>query len=837
MPIPVVTANADVVLNYSASAQNVALGASATESPTQWQWDMLSVPPGSTANVGTNGDFTNGIATIQNPSFDTDPGVEGSYVLQARAMNATGWSDPEADAEGGQQIAVVKTQKLAVAVPGDHQRDWGNPYLVPTLKALETAVTQPTSQGVRITAVNDQVSVNRTQGSATFAAIDANLTKTVSIPYTGKYRLRLDSGFFGTGFSGFINGRWRINIDSGAQFVGGDPTLANYGWDVAVNVASDSRFFSFEEEVELTAGDHQFSIEWARINTGGGGLLNVTTTVNHRLSLELISGSGVGGEVVASEDRTTSSDVITGASFADVTYSAAALLVQVVVTEGEEVVVEFVGQGRSNAGAFSRPRFRILHVEGAVGVGIDPIVNSIDTADYQTTTIVGRTGPLQTGTHTFKLQAIIDAGADYVLNKASLICRQARGGIVPIQQDGVTKLTKHVAQNYIGAEVVDNGGVADISLPAAVTALGSRVVMFHDDAASTQTIVSGTFADIPGSALPEQQFTVPFTGLYDLFVTLAALSSVTSDELSEVEYQLLFDEGNFNGFTEQTIGASVDPTGEWRIAVRNSGSGATGTLWSYRTVSPQVQLAAGVHKVKVQAKVIAGAPRLANCGGDFKVVGKLISGSGAGGVLTDILGLTGVTWSPTIASTWQDIDNGGGDQLIKTVECTPGEWLLLVLTGQFANSSSAHESYVRFDVDGTPLAQYGFDVAAAVGPNAIAHINHIIPFQATAKSHTIKVQGFSTQTSTTFAHDASLNNGLSVIRYRGGLVPVRQDGTTVVDKPVAVDFTNALVTNEGGVAKVSLLGAAGLELAGEATIVGDYDIVSALTCSEPPARR
>ena len=65
MPIPAVTCSANVKLEYDASSQNVVLGAVATESPTAWEWTMLSVPAGSTANVGTNGDFTNGVAAVQ----------------------------------------------------------------------------------------------------------------------------------------------------------------------------------------------------------------------------------------------------------------------------------------------------------------------------------------------------------------------------------------------------------------------------------------------------------------------------------------------------------------------------------------------------------------------------------------------------------------------------------------------------------------------------------------------------------------------------------------------------------------------------------------------------
>ena len=44
MPIPVVTCSADVVVVYDVSSRLIQLGATATNTPPSWRWDILSLP-------------------------------------------------------------------------------------------------------------------------------------------------------------------------------------------------------------------------------------------------------------------------------------------------------------------------------------------------------------------------------------------------------------------------------------------------------------------------------------------------------------------------------------------------------------------------------------------------------------------------------------------------------------------------------------------------------------------------------------------------------------------------------------------------------------------------
>lgn len=135
MPIPVCTAGADQSFAYSVS-QAVTLAGSATNSPTVWEWTMLSVPAGSSDNVGVNGGFNNGVSSLQNPSFTAHN--PGCYVLQLRAYNVSGWSDPDSEREQAQTLVFIRTQLLDLEIPNYRAYRY-DASLLATLLDLETA--------------------------------------------------------------------------------------------------------------------------------------------------------------------------------------------------------------------------------------------------------------------------------------------------------------------------------------------------------------------------------------------------------------------------------------------------------------------------------------------------------------------------------------------------------------------------------------------------------------------------------------------------------------------------------------------------------------------------
>lgn len=141
MAIPKVTCGAHVILNYDPAPRTVALSATATNSPSSWLWTILDAPAGSTVMTGTHGDFTNGVATVQNPHLAINGGIDGTYVMQCVATNGDGGSNPLVDKGNGQQCIVVRDQNRGIYLPGNFQFDWGRTYLDPTLRTL--ASTRP----------------------------------------------------------------------------------------------------------------------------------------------------------------------------------------------------------------------------------------------------------------------------------------------------------------------------------------------------------------------------------------------------------------------------------------------------------------------------------------------------------------------------------------------------------------------------------------------------------------------------------------------------------------------------------------------------------------------
>ena len=136
MAKPSVTCSADVFLRYDSSGiRPVSLGAAATNSPTSWRWTILDAPEDSGVMSGIWGDFTDGVATIQNPTLNIDSGIDGTFVIQCAATNIDGDSDPAADQANGQQLIVVRIES-DLMLPGDYAYDWGKKLLIPSLRRI-----------------------------------------------------------------------------------------------------------------------------------------------------------------------------------------------------------------------------------------------------------------------------------------------------------------------------------------------------------------------------------------------------------------------------------------------------------------------------------------------------------------------------------------------------------------------------------------------------------------------------------------------------------------------------------------------------------------------------
>lgn len=176
MPIPLVTCGSDIIISYG-GAQLVQLSATATGSPSSWAWTILSYPIGSTASTETRGDFVNGEATVQNPQFLTDANIEGTYVIQAIATNASGDSDPDEDKQNCQQPVIVKDQNNDIKYPNDYQWNWGQYNNSNISKLNDLAVTASGNINSHTNNTNDPHNVTSVQVGLGNVTNDAQLKR------------------------------------------------------------------------------------------------------------------------------------------------------------------------------------------------------------------------------------------------------------------------------------------------------------------------------------------------------------------------------------------------------------------------------------------------------------------------------------------------------------------------------------------------------------------------------------------------------------------------------------------------------------------------------------
>lgn len=139
MSLPTATAGPNQVDVYGSLPRLTTLSGSGSPGPIlEYEWTMLAVAKNSTADVGVNGSFTDGVASVPDPTFTCDR--QGSYCLQLRVRNSQGWSDPDVDVQNAQTTIYIKTQKQSLYIPSAYEFAYDT-YLNDTLYLLEDALS------------------------------------------------------------------------------------------------------------------------------------------------------------------------------------------------------------------------------------------------------------------------------------------------------------------------------------------------------------------------------------------------------------------------------------------------------------------------------------------------------------------------------------------------------------------------------------------------------------------------------------------------------------------------------------------------------------------------
>lgn len=627
-----------------------------------------------------------------------------------------------------------------------------------------------------------------TTTSATFVTLDAATTqKTFLAPLAGKYRFILTADCFATGNAAAAT--FRIVIDKGLATE--QVTPDSFEWSITHTTLSEHLFRTFFYDFNLTADSHTFEVQWRR--SSGTGTMAVSTLSGMQCYAQLISGSGAGGTILGT--GTVSSPVALGGSFALVT--GLSTTVTTMASETIEIVVTAVATKTTANGT-------VIFTVYIDGVNIDDPTFGYSmltmTSTWSAAQSFSRVYTMPTaGSHTVQIYARYNVSGANIIS-GTLTVLQRRGGLVPIRQDGVDKVGQPRALDFIGAGVYqvsegtgEDAGVAKIELNEAITSVGSTVEMMRWIPGGTYTSSSVSYVDIHATA--ESTFTTPYAGVY-LLEFVCDVYGTTGPTAAGM--QLVFDAA---GVTPQTIG---NDDGTW--ALTSPASNARGN----RTFITVVTLTAGSHTVKPQWKKLGTNDMSVNTGSGYLLRGTLVSGSGAGGLL-----VTRLSHADFLVTDAYINDVSPYIMFNQSITTIANEQVLITYAGQTRNlQAGTFQPRVKLKVDGVEAQQYNDQAGQWLYQNmSFAYVTEPL----SAGSHTITFEV--SKLSATNVNGYIYNNKLHITQFRGGLVPIRKDGVTVVDKPAAIDFNGPgfQVVNNGGTATVLL------ENTAEGTILGYAD--------------
>ena len=648
----------------------------------------------------------------------------------------------------------------------------------PTIKPHQVAESFVAVPGVIVEMVNGIVSPSAVAVDSGWTDI---LSDTFIAPVAGLYKLTWTGSCFTDGGSGNYRASFRANFDSGDQLIT-DSTAK-----IVVHTAEERMYYTVQLQVELTAGSHEVAAQW--LATSGTGVLTANTDDTVHLVGQLASGSGAGGilpQEFKFDDGTN--HTITSSSWTqvkDATGTGDNVQVSVTVTEGERVMV--MGKAQWYC-VTSGTIYLGVGIDGADPV--DPYILTFAGINNENvvTPLAFLTPPLSAGTHTIGLFGQLGAGPTQLVVRGDATVEtfiQAvvyRGGLVPVERDGTIVHSTPRALNFTGAslQVSESNDVVDIGLSDAVTAPGDLIVLTDGPPGSSLLINSGSDHQI----MPETgslSFEAQVNGTY---MILFSGELIAPSSNSSCQIKLVFDEGESY---EQTVGYNES----W--AARPTTGNYTEPVFK-----DQVALTAGTHTVKAYGKITEGTSVQITEGNVHPLVLTLqaILGSGAGGVLvaSDSLSadyaVTGDRPSSLVAV----------PGLSLTINTTPGEPVRLNCSG-FMQVTGIDSCTLKFAVDGTAIRTEEVFTETMDSASFVASADFEEFFVATLAQHTITLLAADNSQRT------SLKQGLviSAWQYRGGLVPIRNSGVQVVDKPAALNFQGALeVQNASGVANIRM---------------------------------
>lgn len=335
--------------------------------------------------------------------------------------------------------------------------------------------------GVVVTFLDTAPTSGYSTSSTSFADINAELAGSFTAPAAGDYFF-----IFTTAISASVDedvgAQFQLLIDAGTgdeQAVGG--TYPD--WNILVSPAGsvyERAISTFTAYATLSAGVHTIKPQWKKTN---GSTAYVDQGSPFVAKGFLVSGSGVGGLIADSKER-TSQLVITGTASPDAKQLDSALSLSFNTIDNERVLIVFVGTASMYGSGVAVPRGYIF-IDGEEKARV---AEEIDVQYYSANlSMVYLTEPLSAGAHTAEFYFTkYDSGSpEWRLNDCHSQYLIFRGGQMPIKQNGVLVASTEQSLNFTGAgiDVTNNNGDIDISM---VGPMGPTVD--RKEELSTQTI-------------------------------------------------------------------------------------------------------------------------------------------------------------------------------------------------------------------------------------------------------------------------------------------------------------------------------------------------------------
>jgi hypothetical protein len=234
-----------------------------------------------------------------------------------------------------------------------------------------------------------------------------------------------------------------------------------------------------------------------------------------------------------------------------------------------------------------------------------------------------------------------------------------------------------------------------------------------------------------------------------------------------------------------------------------SGAGNTGfAMWT-------APLTAGQHTFELLCNKASTGQWTLNSSADsfFRATRFKSFGIGAGSIVTEAALTSNFTLTAT-SLVYEDVPNLSVD--INTIE---DERVQVIFNGDGYADDSGSSGWIliAYTIDGGVeqlLSYERADFPEVVNLNA-----SVMTEPLTSGPHTIKIRAARQVAGGTYNPSLQQSNfkGLQVVQYRGGLIPVQDDGVEIVDKPSALDFAGAgvTVTQSGTKALVTIPGGGG----------------------------